>query len=52
MASITKEEILVMGVVLGICLKKKMRRPRRMWCKKWLTERKLLSRFIIEGVGG
>jgi hypothetical protein len=47
MASITKEEILVMGVVLGICLKKKRRRPRRMWCKKWLTERESYSHVLL-----
>jgi chemotaxis methyl-accepting protein methylase len=47
MAPITNEEILVMGVVLGICLKKKRRRPRRMWCKKCLTERESYSHVLL-----
>jgi hypothetical protein len=47
MASITKEEIMVMDVALGICLKKKRRRPRRMWCKEWLTERENYSHVLL-----
>jgi hypothetical protein len=37
-----------MGVVLGICLKKKKkRRPRRMWCKKWLAETESYSHVLL-----